>query len=71
MSKVENINYCEFDGCKRKLKLTDFSCKCEKTFCRIHRFPENHNCIYDYKENNNKENKIDKLKCISLKIEKI
>ena len=48
MSKLENINFCEFDGCKRKLKLTDFSCKCEKIFCRLHRLPENHNCTYDY-----------------------
>lgn len=35
--------------CKKKLKLTDLSCRCQKRFCSIHRMPENHKCEYDYK----------------------
>ena len=71
MSKIENINCCAFENCNRKLKLTDYACKCEKIFCKIHRLPEDHNCVYDYKENNNKQKKIEAMKCISDKIEKI
>ncbi len=71
MSKIENINCCAFKNCNRKLKLTDFACKCEKIFCKIHRLPEDHNCIYDYKENNNKQKKIEALKCVSEKLDKI
>lgn len=71
MDEGKNTNCCAFENCNRKLKLTDFACKCEKKFCKIHRLPEDHDCVYDYKENNNKQNKIEAMKCISDKIEKI
>ena len=66
-----NTNYCSFENCNRKLKLIDLPCKCKKIYCKIHKFPEHHNCVYDYKEDNNKENKIKIMKCILDKIEKI
>ena len=69
MSK--SISYCSFDNCYYKLKLTDFPCKCEKKFCKIHRLPEQHNCVYDYKKNNNNQEKIELMKCVSKKIIKI
>ena len=43
---IINRNCCAFENCNRKLKLIDFACKCEKIFCKIHRLPENHNCVY-------------------------
>ena len=39
---------CEKSGCKKKLKLTDMSCVCGKTFCINHRLPESHCCSYDF-----------------------
>ena len=71
MEKRINNNYCAFENCVKKLKLTDFACKCKNKFCKIHRLPEKHNCVYDYKENNNKQKKIEAMKCISNKIDKI
>ena len=44
---------CQMNNCKYKLKLTDFSCKCEKKFCSKHRYAEDHNCRYNYQKNNN------------------
>jgi hypothetical protein len=41
---------CCFNGCKKKLSLTDFPCKCGETHCSLHRASEVHNCTYDYKE---------------------
>jgi len=41
---------CSLEGCKKKLKLTDFSCRCDKRFCSIHRMPETHNCSYNFKK---------------------
>ena len=36
--------------CQKKLKIMkSFSCKCCNKFCNDHRFPEDHNCSYDYK----------------------
>jgi predicted nucleic acid binding AN1-type Zn finger protein len=46
---------CSVESCKRKLALTDFPCKCEKTYCSTHRLPETHACSYDYKESGKKE----------------
>tara|TARA_X000000368_G_scaffold281224_1_gene223149 strand:- start:22503 stop:22718 length:216 start_codon:yes stop_codon:yes gene_type:complete len=66
-----NTNYCAFENCNHKLKLIDFPCKCKKIYCKIHKLPEYHNCVYDYKENNNKQNKIKIMKCILDKIDKI
>lgn len=71
MNKEKNINYCKFDNCNHKIKLTSFACKCGNIFCNFHRLPEQHNCVYDYKENNNKQVKINNMKCISQKIKKI
>jgi hypothetical protein len=40
---------CSHVDCNKKLKLTDMSCRCEKTFCGLHRHAETHNCTFDYK----------------------
>lgn len=46
---IKNNNICNFQDCKKKIKLTDFYCKCNKIFCTIHRLPEYHDCSYNYK----------------------
>ena len=66
-----NINICNYEGCNRRLKLTDIECKCNQVFCKIHKYPDSHNCTYDYKENNKKQQRIDEMKCVSNKIPKI
>jgi hypothetical protein len=40
---------CAFDGCKKRMGLTDFVCRCEKFYCALHRSDVVHNCPYDYK----------------------
>ena len=40
---------CQLKGCKKKLSITAFDCKCEKRFCNLHIYSENHNCTFDYK----------------------
>ena len=71
MNKNLIIDYCEFEGCKKKLKLINFKCKCEKTFCILHRLSEQHSCTYEYKNelnNDKKQKEINDAKCISDKI---
>lgn len=51
---------CNFEGCRKKLKLTDLACVCEKRFCSHHRIKTCHNCstlndrvnIDDFKQRN-------------------
>ena len=48
--KTKNINTCFYMDCNKKIKLTDFPCRCKLTFCSLHRHSESHNCTFDYKE---------------------
>jgi predicted nucleic acid binding AN1-type Zn finger protein len=41
-------NRCNAPDCKKKLKLTDMECRCEKRFCTTHRLPETHKCTFDH-----------------------
>lgn len=40
---------CCADGCKKKLALTDFACRCQNRYCSAHRDFLKHGCTYDYK----------------------
>ena len=51
---------CNFEGCKKKLKLTDMQCVCCKNFCINHRLPEYHDCTFDFKK---KKIVLDKVEC--------
>ena len=72
MSKTETPpSTCSFVNCTKNIKLTDFACKCDKFYCKYHKDPLNHNCSYDYKENDKKQKKIEELTCKSVKIQKL
>jgi hypothetical protein len=60
-TKVEK---CQHEGCKKKLGLLGFTCKCEKNFCGTHRIAEVHKCTFDYHQ----QQKKDLLKYMSTKI---
>tara|TARA_B110000977_G_scaffold183221_1_gene245654 strand:+ start:58 stop:303 length:246 start_codon:yes stop_codon:yes gene_type:complete len=66
---------CALEGCKKKLLLTalELSCRCGKSFCTVHRMPESHKCVFDYKTINqiNKRGETEKLKCVADKIIRI
>jgi hypothetical protein len=35
--------------CRKKVGPLGFRCRCEGTFCSIHRYPDKHSCGFDYK----------------------
>jgi hypothetical protein len=41
------VNRCS--GCRRKVGLTGFRCRCGELFCADHRYSDRHDCGYDYK----------------------
>ena len=41
---------CSFKDCNKKLALTSIQCKCEMKFCSAHRYPEDHACRFDFRE---------------------
>lgn len=36
--------------CNKKVGIMGFKCKCGSTFCGDHRYPETHDCSFDFKE---------------------
>jgi predicted nucleic acid binding AN1-type Zn finger protein len=46
---------CAHEGCRRKLGLVPFTCRCTKDFCAEHRGGDAHACTYDYKAEHKKE----------------
>lgn len=47
-----NINIskkCCVDGCNKKLGIMEIICKCGAKTCINHKYPDKHNCSYDYK----------------------
>jgi len=47
--KKKTPKRCQLKGCKKKLLITAFDCRCNKKFCNVHTSAENHNCTFDYK----------------------
>ncbi|KAK4397067.1 Zinc finger A20 and AN1 domain-containing stress-associated protein 5 [Sesamum angolense] len=41
------VNRCS--GCRRKVGLSGFRCRCGELFCADHRYSDRHDCSYDYK----------------------
>ena len=71
VEEIKKNNICAFQNCNKKIKITDFACKCENYYCKYHKDPLNHNCSYNYKENNNKQKLIENMECKSIKLLKI
>ncbi|CAH2077988.1 unnamed protein product [Thlaspi arvense] len=36
--------------CQRKVGMLGFNCKCGHMFCGSHRYPEEHSCLFDFKQ---------------------
>jgi hypothetical protein len=60
---------CEHEGCKKKINAINvvLKCRCDKSFCVIHRLPEYHNCQSDYRKFN-KEEFIENNKCVAKQV---
>ena len=39
---------CSHQECKKKLKITDYACKCGNIYCSSHR--HNHKCTFDFQK---------------------
>jgi len=44
----KDTNKC--NKCSKKVGILGHKCKCESTFCKGHRLPEDHDCQFDYKQ---------------------
>ena len=63
--------HCQMVGCKRKLGLVSFDCRCSRKFCDEHRLSSVHNCEFDYKNKQKIRLGQENVKIEFQKIEKI
>ena len=45
----KSVPRCCALGCKKKIGLLSFECKCGLSFCVKHKLPEVHNCTFNHK----------------------
>ncbi|KAL9993531.1 putative transcription regulator A20-like family [Helianthus debilis subsp. tardiflorus] len=54
--------------CRKRVGLTDFSCRCRHVFCAVHRYSDKHDCLFDYqvtaKDAIAKANPVVKAECL-------
>ena len=48
-AKPPPVDHKRCNVCKKRLLLTSTACRCGLKFCEMHRYPEEHECTYDYK----------------------
>ncbi|MCD7457579.1 hypothetical protein HAX54_035437 [Datura stramonium] len=49
VKRQREANRCSGIGCRRKVGLIPFRCRCGEVFCSEHRYSDRHDCSYDYK----------------------
>ncbi|KAK8639877.1 hypothetical protein V6N13_138243 [Hibiscus sabdariffa] len=47
LAEKKSVNRCS--GCRKRVGLTGFRCRCGELFCSDHRYSDRHDCSYDYK----------------------
>lgn len=54
--------------CNKKVKISSYPCKCSFYFCKLHIFSENHDCSFNYKDEQKKIIEIKNPKIIPTKL---
>jgi len=57
--------------CSKKVGIMGHKCKCESTFCKAHRLPEDHDCEYDFKQVGKEKLAKDNQQVVASKIARI
>ncbi|XP_013778320.1 AN1-type zinc finger protein 6-like [Limulus polyphemus] len=62
-------NRCQL--CRKKVGLTGFECRCGGLFCSVHRYVNEHNCSFDYKQHGAQEIRKNNPLVVGEKVQKI
>ncbi|GER38332.1 A20/AN1-like zinc finger family protein [Striga asiatica] len=49
LKRPREVTRCSGSGCRKKVGLMGFRCRCGDVFCSEHRYSDRHECSYDYK----------------------
>jgi len=65
----KETNKC--NKCARKVGIHGHKCKCDSTFCKAHRLPEDHDCEYDFRQAGKEKLAKDNQQVVASKVAKI
>lgn len=68
-TKKKGKNRCS--KCKVKIGVIGFPCRCGGNFCSVHRYANEHDCSFDYKEHGQEEIRKNNPQVLGEKIQKI
>jgi predicted nucleic acid binding AN1-type Zn finger protein len=66
---LKKKNRCQH--CSKKLGLVLFTCRCGGDFCAEHRLSDDHQCGYDFKEENKRKLSQELVKVVGQKLDKL
>ncbi|XP_051118571.1 zinc finger A20 and AN1 domain-containing stress-associated protein 5-like [Andrographis paniculata] len=49
LKRPRTVTRCSGPGCRKRVGLMGFRCRCGDVFCAEHRYSDRHDCSYDYK----------------------
>ncbi|KAL0435441.1 UNVERIFIED_CONTAM: Zinc finger A20 and AN1 domain-containing stress-associated protein 5 [Sesamum radiatum] len=49
LKRPREVTRCSGSGCRKRIGLMGFRCRCGDVFCSEHRYSDRHDCSYDYK----------------------
>ncbi|KAK4482408.1 hypothetical protein RD792_009563 [Penstemon davidsonii] len=49
LKRPREVTRCSGSGCRKRIGLMGFRCRCGDMFCSEHRYSDRHDCSYDYK----------------------
>ncbi|KAL6502982.1 switch-activating protein Sap1 [Orobanche hederae] len=49
LKRPREVTRCSGSGCRKRVGLMGFQCRCGDVFCSEHRYSDRHDCSYDYK----------------------
>ncbi|KAL6563770.1 switch-activating protein Sap1 [Orobanche gracilis] len=49
LKRPRGVTRCSGSGCRKRVGLMGFQCRCGDVFCSEHRYSDRHDCSYDYK----------------------
>ena len=65
------LNKYNCGKCNKLLTMYDYNCKCGIKYCMAHRYPELHNCTFDYKKDAQQKIKMSNPKITTHKLDRI
>eukprot|EP00792_Barthelona_sp_PAP020_P007669 TRINITY_DN3158_c0_g2_i1.p1 TRINITY_DN3158_c0_g2~~TRINITY_DN3158_c0_g2_i1.p1 ORF type:complete len:132 (+),score=28.45 TRINITY_DN3158_c0_g2_i1:43-438(+) len=70
-SAAKPIDLSRCAVCNKKVGYFGFKCHCERAFCSIHRYPDEHDCTFDFQADNKEKLVIQNPRVVTNRLNKL